>query len=78
MTAYIYESPDGGETVYQRESGSSQRQLHSQSPRTFDLHNQLMEDKLWGNIRRSSKTDPALKEMLNQIEVYYTLKNTLP
>jgi hypothetical protein len=76
MTAYIYESPDGGETVYQRESGSSQRRLHSKSPRTFDLHKQLMEDKLWGDIRRSSKTDPALNEMLDQIKMYYTLKNT--
>ena len=76
MTAYIYESPDGGETVYQRESGSSQRRLHSQSPRTFDLHDRMMEDKLWGDIRRASKTDPALKEMLNQIKMYYTLKNS--
>jgi hypothetical protein len=76
MTAYIYESPDGGETVYQRESGNITRELYSQSPKTVDRHAQLMEDKLWGAIRRSSKTDPALKEMLDQIKMYYTLKNT--
>ena len=46
--AVIYESPDGGETIYVRESGSSQRQLHSQSPRAVSLQEQLMEDKLWG------------------------------
>jgi hypothetical protein len=76
MTADIYESPDGGETVYRRKPGNITRELHSQSPRTFDLHTQLMEDKLWGNIRRASKTDPALKEMLDQIKMYYTLKNS--
>ena len=73
---YMYESPDGGETVYRRQVGSLERELHSQSPRTFDLHAHMMEDKLWGDIRRSSNTDPALKQMLDQIKVYYTLKNT--
>jgi len=76
MTADIYESPDGGETVYRRKPGNITRELHSQSPRTFDLHDRLIEDKLWGNIRRASKTDPALKEMLDQIKMYYTLKNS--
>ncbi len=76
MTAYIYESPDGGETVYQREFSNITRELHSQSSGTVNLHAQLMEDKLWGDIRRSSKTDPALREMLDQIKMYYALKNT--
>ena len=71
--AVIYESPDGGETIYVRESGSSQRQLHSQSPKAINLHEQLMEDKLWGEIRRAAKTNPALKHALDEVVLIYTL-----
>ncbi len=35
----------------------------------------IREDKLWGNIRRAAKSDPALKEMLDQVKVYYELKH---
>jgi len=71
--AVIYESPDGGETIYVRESGSSQRQLHSQSPRAVDLHEQIKEDQLWGQIRRAAKTNPALKHALDEAVLIYTL-----
>jgi hypothetical protein len=47
---------------------------------SIDTHAQnkiesLREDKLWGNIRRTAKSDPALKEMLDQVKVYYELKH---
>lgn len=71
--AIIYESPDGGETVYVRESGSSQRQLHSQSPRALDLHAQIKEDQLWGNIRRAAKTNPTLQRALEEAVLIYNL-----
>jgi len=71
--AVIYESPDGGETIYVREPGSSQRQLHSQSPRAISLQEQLAEDKLWGEIRRAAKTNPALKHALDEVVLIYTL-----
>ena len=71
--AVIYESPDGGETIYVRESGSSQRQLHSQSPQAVSLQEQLAEDKLWGEIRRAAKTNPALKHALDEVVLIYTL-----
>jgi len=71
--AVTYESPDGGETIYVRESGSSQRQLHSQSPRAVDLHEQIKEDQLWGQIRRAAKTNPALKHALDEAVLIYTL-----
>ena len=69
--AVIYESPDGGETIYVRENGSNQRQLHSQSPRAVDLHEQIKEDKLWGNIRRAAKTNPTLKQALDEAVTIY-------
>lgn len=71
--ATIYESPDGGETIYIREHGSTQRQLYSESPRTISLKEQLAEDKLWGNIRRAAKTNPALQHALDEAILIYTL-----
>ena len=71
--AVIYESPDGGETVYVRKFGGEQRQLHVQSPRAISIIDQLAEDKLWGDIRRTAKTNPALKQALDEAVLIYTL-----
>jgi hypothetical protein len=71
--AVIYESPDGGETIYVREPGNAQRQLHVQSPRAISIIDQLQEDKLWGDIRRTAKTNPALKHALDEAILIYTL-----
>jgi len=74
MTTYIYESPDG-ETIYRREPGNPTRELYRVSDKQKSLHQELQHTKLWGNIHRAAQTDSALKQMLDQIEVYYTLKN---
>lgn len=71
--ATIYESPDGGETIYIREQGSETRRLHSESPRAIDLKEQIQEDKLWGNIRRAAKTNPTLKRALDEAVLIYNL-----
>ena len=77
----IYESPDGGNTVYSREPGQDikERQLvgyRYPDTRTSDgrpLHEHIMEDQLWGNIRRAAKTNPALQEALERVKVTYYL-----
>ena len=69
---YIYESPDGGDTIYRRKSGETDRELVHQGP----LQKRLMKEKLWTDIHRASEQDLGLKEMLNQIEIYYHLKNS--
>ena len=33
----------------------------------------LQEDKLWGNIRRTAKTNPALQEVLERVKILYYL-----
>ena len=72
---YVYESPDGGRTVYQREIGSSERTLTPNSVKmTQDLLDQMREDKMWGDMRRMSKNDSALAELLSHAVVYYKLK----
>lgn len=73
---YIYETPDGGETVYAREMGSSERILIGQSYKALSLQEQLEQDKLWGEIRRMAKTNPALQaEMDRVIMLYYLCKD---
>ena len=74
---YIYESPDGGHTVYRRLIGQSpsEREIHSISNEKQDRLLQYKEDKLWKDIRQAARTDPVLYEMLDQVEVYYRLKS---
>jgi hypothetical protein len=71
--AVIYETPDGGETIYVKEHSGTQRQLDNQSPRAFDLHAQIKEDQLWGNIRRAAKTNPTLQRALDEAIMLYNL-----
>ena len=71
--ARIFESPDNGETVYAREAGSVDRTLHSESEKKKSLHDQMMEDQLWGNIRRAAETNPTLQEAIERVKVTYYL-----
>jgi hypothetical protein len=76
----VFESPDGGNTVYSRELGSDKRELIQQyDPRTHDgrpLHDLIMEDKLWGNIRRAAETNPTLQDALDRAIMIYHLTKT--
>ena len=71
--ARIFESPDNGETVYAREAGSVDCTLHSESEKKKSLHDQMMEDQLWGNIRRAAETNPTLQEAIERVKVTYYL-----
>jgi hypothetical protein len=73
---YIYESPDGGDTVYRRPMGSTQRELHSISDKRRDLLDELKKNKLWGDIHRAAQSDPVLQHMLDQVEIYHRLKDS--
>lgn len=77
-TKYIYESPDGGDTVYAREPGKTERVMIGQNTRAKSRVEQLEEDKLWGEIRLMAKTDPGMADLLNQARVYYQLKKNTP
>jgi len=72
----VYESPDKGETIYGREFGSMDRELISESQHKKSLHEQLMEDKMWGEIRRLYKTNPALNDAVDKvITIYHLVKD---
>ena len=71
----IYESPDGGKTIYSRKSGSSGRATHPQVMRREDttLRDQMKEDQLWYKIRREAKTNATLADILEQAKMVYAL-----
>jgi hypothetical protein len=69
----IYESPDGGRTVYARRSGSTVRQLHSQDP-TLQLElAELEREKRWVDIFGARKTNLELDQLCEQVEILYAL-----
>lgn len=72
MTTYIYESPDGGDTLYRRASGTNQRELVREGP----LRQKMLRSQLWREIFEAAETDPVLKDMLDRVEIYHTLRNS--
>jgi hypothetical protein len=72
IETYIYESPDGGGTIYRRTAGSVDRELIREGP----LRKQMLRNQLWRDIFQAAESDPVLKDMLDRVEVYYTLKDS--
>jgi hypothetical protein len=71
--AYVYESPDNGDTVYRIKVGEKERELHSVSERRESLIEEIRENQLWGNIHRAALTNPALQEALERVKIIYYL-----
>jgi len=86
---YIYERVE--DTVYQREAGADPN-TRTEVGYDYDTHeerrdadiragmkkrrNQMMEDKLWGNIRRAARTNPTLQDALDHAIMIYNLTKT--
>ena len=73
---YIYERV--GNTVFRREAGQVEREIVGYDHRTTDgrpLHEHLLEDKLWGEIRRTAKTNTTLQTELDRVIMLYHLIN---
>lgn len=70
----IYESPDGGKTVYARKSGETTRRLHSVDPE-WQKEQEL--NTRWANLKEAvflADSDPALNDLIEKVEIYYKLK----
>lgn len=65
---YIYESTDGGRTVYQRISGCSSR------TKILDKNKESIDYKTFSEITDIANTDPAMKDILDQLYTYWKLK----
>ena len=74
---YIYESPDGGHTVYRRQVDQfpTQREIQSISEHKKKWDQQVEREMRWTKILNAADHDPVLQDMLDQVEIYYRLKS---
>jgi hypothetical protein len=75
---YVYEQVNG--VTYAREHGSDPSTRievgWTYDTRTSDgrpLHDHIMDDKMWGEIRRMAKSNPALQKALDRAIIIYNL-----
>jgi hypothetical protein len=76
---YIYERANG--VIYARELGSTDRAAigWDYDSRTEDgkpLISHVQEKKLWGEILRAAKSNPALQEALDRVIIIYKLSQS--
>ena len=65
----IYESPDGGKTVYSRKSGSSARTMIVEDT----TQNYITKWYQWKEILKLAETEPSLANAINKAEMLYVL-----
>ena len=65
----IYESPDGGKTVYSRKSGSSDRTLIKEDT----SQSYITKWYEWKEILKLAETEPALANAINKAEMLYVI-----
>lgn len=69
----IYESPDGGRTVYARKPGQTHRELHLRDPQLDKEIAELKNQERWQHILATRHANPAINELLEQVEILYEL-----
>jgi hypothetical protein len=69
----IYESPDGGRTVYARRPGSNHRELHMRDPELEKELADLKNQERWQQILAARATNPELNDLLEKAEILYEL-----
>jgi hypothetical protein len=65
----IYESPDGGKTVYSRKSGSSARTMIVEDT----TQNYITKWYQWKEILKLAETEPSLANAINKAEMLYVI-----
>lgn len=66
---YIYESPDGGKTVYSRKPGTLERTIFKEEPPTHWKAKWYE----WDEILQAAESNPALADAINKAEMIYAL-----
>jgi hypothetical protein len=74
----VFESPDGGRTVYARTPGATKRELHWQDPNLQQELKELEQQKRWVDIFSARRDNVELDRLCEQVEIMYELrkKNT--
>ena len=65
----VYESPDGGKTIYSRKSGSLDRTLIKEDPERKFTDRWFT----WKEILKLAETEPSLRDSIEQAEIVYAL-----
>ncbi len=73
MMKYVYESPDGGDTIYRRRPGQTQRELYKVSERRQQQDIAQARWLIWENIIAAGDSNPALQDALDRARVIYEL-----
>jgi hypothetical protein len=69
----IFETPDGGRTVYARRPGSATRELHRQDPQLQQELKELEQQKRWVDIFAARHDNVELNHLCEQVEILYEL-----
>jgi hypothetical protein len=69
----IFESPDGGRTVYARRPGQQHRELHMRDPELDKELAELRNQEKWQEILATRATNPEINHLCEQIEILYEL-----
>jgi len=69
----IFESPDGGRTVYARRPGNATRELYSREPALQQELDELEQSRRWVEILGARKDNSSLDELCQQVEILYEL-----
>ena len=69
----IFESPDGGKTIYSRKSGETDRTLVYEDPEA--KKEKLFKERWveWRDILKASEDNPGLADLVEKAEVFYKL-----
>jgi hypothetical protein len=70
----VFESPDGGRTVYARRPGSDKRELHWQDPNLQQEIRELESQKRWVDIFQARRDNVELNDLCEKVELLYELK----
>ena len=65
----IYESPDGGKTVYSRKSGSSERTMIKEDTSQHYITKWYE----WKEILKLAETEPSLANAISKAEMLYVI-----
>jgi hypothetical protein len=69
----VFESPDGGRTVYARKPGHTKREIHYQDPQLQQELAELENQKRWVDIFQARRDNAELDRLCEQVEILYEL-----
>jgi len=70
---YIYESPDGGDSIYARKQGENDRILIGISYKKQTRDEELRQAQLWHDIRKTAHTNETLQKAIDRVIILYEL-----